>query len=578
MNNDEVIDQYTFYSYKPAWEEYAKNIPHWVGDENKRRLQAYQMLEAYFHNASRIYMNTADNEERLQRREYGEPHVVVSQTVSSVLGKGGLTLHIRGAEQEARAEPSEGDPEGVAPTELDAVLDELKDWAKKERFWIKTTEGERCASKLGDAVYVLGWSPSRERVVLNVWDPTCYFPVWDASWQDDEGFNQEFPNRVHLAYEFDDEVNGELTPKIRRITWELLPYENNKEVTLPWGSAKVTCWMTDAVWTLDSLKTNNGEVPNVDNFNIATAEVRANEVDLGIDFIPVIHMPNNVAELDGFGTSSIGMVMQVIDDIEANDTDSQRAGALAGTPAIALSGGQAPKDDYGNIKSYGPGTVWETGEGTMTAVDTSQGLVALMNYGKSLLERLSVNARIPEAMMGRIKPSEVPSGIALWLSFAPHSSMIDEMRLVREEKYNLMLKFVIRWMLIHDKVSVADASKVFPFVKFGSYLPADKSEAMTMIVQAMNSVKRPMSLKTAVRVAQEAGFPIEDIAAELALIQGEDFEGAASMASATGDINDARAYLGLPPIADINGPTTDELGNPLVETGADSGLPGFVGL
>lgn len=576
--NNEVVDQYTFYSYKPAWDDFAKSIPHWVGDDNKRRLQAYQMLDAYFHNASRLYMNTSSEQEKLERREYGEPHTIVSQTVSSVLGKGGLTLHIRGAEQDARGPSSEDAPEGQAPTELDAALDELKDWAKKERFWIKTTEGERCASKLGDAVYVLGWSAIRERAVLNVWDPACYFPVWDASWQDEEGFNQEFPQRVHIAYEFDEEVNGELTPKIRRITWELLPYGDNHMLTLPWGDSKVTCWLSDAVWTLDSLKTNSGEQPNVDNFNMATAEIRQQEVDLGIDFIPVIHMPNNVAELDGFGTSSIGMVMQVIDDIEANDTDSQKAGALAGTPAIALSGGNAPKDEAGNIRSYGPGTVWETGEGTMTAVDTSVGLTALTNYGKSLLERLSVNARIPEAMMGRIKPSEVPSGIALWLSFAPHSSMIDEMRLVREEKYNLMLKFVIRWMLLYEKITLANPAKTFPFVKFGSYLPADKSEAMTMIVQAMNSVKRPMSLKTAVRVAQDAGFPVDDIAAELALIQSEDFDGAQALGSATGDLNEARTYLGLPPMTDINGPQVDELGNPIPATGADSGLPGFVGL
>jgi len=569
--NEEVVDQYTFYSYKPRWEDMAKTIPNWVGKDHTRRLQAYAMLDAYFHNASRLYMNTIDEGQRMERREYGEPHVIVSQTVSSVLGKNGMTIHLRGAEDEPRQAPTAEEPEGPPPNPLAAALDQLRDWAKKERWWIKTVEGERCASKLGDAVYVLGWSTARDRPVLNVWDPNYYFPVWESDWADEEGFN-------HLAYEFEEEVNGNLTKKVRRITWELLPYADGHELKLPWGTSKVSCFMTDAEWTLDSLKTKNGETPDVDNFTMTGAVFRFQDEDLGIDFIPVIHVPNNVAELDGFGTSSIAMVMQIIDDIEANDTDSQKAGALAGTPAIALSGGQAPKDAEGNIRSYGPGTVWETGEGNMTAVDTSQGLVALNNYGKSMLERLSVNARIPEAMMGRIKPSEVPSGIALWLSFAPHSSMIDEMRLVREEKYNLMLKFVLRWMVLNSKVQIEDVGKAFPFVQFGSYLPADKSEAMTMITAAMNAAKRPMSTATAVRVLQDSGFPIPDNAAELALIQSEDFDGASVLGSATGDLNEARSYLGLPPMVDPLANQVDAQGNPIVDTGTADQLPGFTGL
>ncbi|MER6031845.1 hypothetical protein [Streptomyces sp. NPDC001851] len=54
------------------------------------------------------------------------------------------------------------------------------------------------------------------------------------------------------------------------------------------------------------------------------------------------------------------------------------------------------------------------------------------------------------------------------------------------------------------------------------------------------------SLETAVRMLQEAGYPIEDIAEEIERIQKRAFDQAARLADATGDNGVVREYLGLP--------------------------------
>ncbi|MEU3522128.1 hypothetical protein ABZ770_44070 [Streptomyces sp. NPDC006654] len=54
------------------------------------------------------------------------------------------------------------------------------------------------------------------------------------------------------------------------------------------------------------------------------------------------------------------------------------------------------------------------------------------------------------------------------------------------------------------------------------------------------------SLETAVRMLQEAGYPIEDIAEEIERIQKRAFDQAARLADATGDNDVVREYPGLP--------------------------------
>lgn len=497
-------------------------IPGWVG-WHYRRIQAYTILESYYRNVARLWLEI-DEEAKYNRREYGDPATVVDQIMASLLGD--------------RQHISILDAEGESPdTAAQEQLDVLNNWAKDERFYQKMIECERNACKLGDGVYVLGWSDKVKRPRLRVYNPGFYFPVLDPAGDPE---TDDWPKKVHIAYEYDlpnEYDTARMLRAVRRITWELrdIPEEEASR-NYPWNTepSRESVYYTDATFYLEAGSFDIAmEIPT-------NARYTAQDEDLAIDFIPIVHIPCQVAEEDHFGRSVLSPVLQVFDDLVSTDTDLQAASATTGTPPIALSGASAPKDEHGQIKSYGPGTIWETGDGTATVVDTSHSLDALLDYGKQLKSRVATNSHVPEALLGTIKPNEVPSGIAITLSFAPHTSMIREMRLVRDQKYALLMKFVSRFFMKNDDIAdVFDANVVF-----GSFLPADKQEALTL-VQGLLAGKA-ISPETAIKILMMAGFPIEDASEELRLIQENDFTGANELLNATGDAEAVREYLGLP--------------------------------
>jgi uncharacterized UBP type Zn finger protein len=132
------------------------------------------------------------------------------------------------------------------------------------------------------------------------------------------------------------------------------------------------------------------------------------------------------------------------------------------------------------------------------------------------------------------------------LSFAPHTSMIHKMRRVRHVKNKILFKFVLRFFQrfsdeLPDSAEILEAT-----LKFGSFLPADKKEASDTVVQLRSTKPPSISIPTAIRILIEAGFPIEDAAAEVEAIENRDFEGASALLDATADPQAGRTYLGLP--------------------------------
>jgi hypothetical protein len=260
-----------------------------------------------------------------------------------------------------------------------------------------------------------------------------------------------------------------------------------------------------------------------------------------IDFVPVVHVPNTVSLLDHYGRSSLASVLQVLDDIAGADTDLAAAAATTANPVIALEKSTMGEGQH----TYRPGQILEVGEGKMSVLDTSKSLDALLGYIEYLLSRLSVNARLPESVLGRVKPSEVPSGIALALSFGPLGQMVGEMRLVRDEKYPLLLKFAQRIAWAGGQADVPDTWGMAANVEMGSFLPQDRAGVVELVTKLRAATPTPLvSLETAVAMLVDAGFAIEDAAEEVARIEGRDFDGAAKLLDALGDEEQVYEYLG----------------------------------
>ncbi len=555
MTTERVQDPWSYYDYKPGFPDKragtGEMMPTWVGT-HRRRLAAYQLLEDYYKNAARNWLDSTnlDQDDIDARREYGDAFVVVQTFLASVIGES-QALFISEAQDT---------PEQLADPAAQEQLDALLQWMEDERFLMKMLGNEENAVKLGDQVYVLippeadddGKIVGRTR--LRVYNPGTYFPVLDpAIW------DEEFPSKLHVAWEYEkDDGTGQIRRYVTRSTWEMIELDAARE--LPWNNdpSSETCIYSRGTWLIDDLKPDRkGTRDPIDVFNEDKANWSVRDFDLDLDFIPVIHIPNTVPGEEHYGTSSLAPVVQIFDDCVATDSDLQASAAITGTPPIAVGGANLPVDEQGRVTSYGPGTVWQTGDGTATLLDSSGSLDALLKLKDALLSRLSVNARIPESLLGRIKPSEVPSGITLTLSFTPHTGAVRMMRQVRKDKYSLLFKMVSRIMLKTEEIS-----QVFPVqLLFGSFMPSDKKETVDLVVQLMNTSPPAISLETAIRMLMESGFPIEDAAAEVTRINQSDFKTAGEMLDVVGEPNPVRERLGLELLEEPPPPPEPEFGD-----------------
>jgi len=510
--------------------------PTWVG-HHERRLQAYKILQAYIDNAAREFLQEDDEDKRQAHREYGDANLIVQTVLAALLGED-QQIVVEGAD--------DWDPDAEETTDDDADKTEarqkwelqewLRTWATQERLGLKMIETERNAVSLGDGIYTLGVDNKKKRVRLRVFDPGFYFPVLD------DGNEDEYPDKVHLAWEL--ETDDPAKKKVRRITWELDELATATTYAYDDVPSSFTCRMSDGTWLMDL-----GQPANVEDFSESRVEwsettvdgkkTEFKDVDLGIDFVPVIHLPNNVSLLNHYGRSILATVLQILDDLSNADTDLQAASATTGTPPVALSGATMTESPR-----YGPGKVWQLGvNGKLDVLDTSKALDALLKYIDALLRRMSVNSRVPESVLGRVEISGQLAGITLALSFGPLGALIKEMRLVRDEKYPLLLKFVWRMAKAAGFPDVPE--KWFDAkVEFGSYLPQDTSAAVEQVSKLLQSDPPAISIETAVRMLMIAGLPIDDALDEVGKITGRDFKGAVELLDATGDEDAVFDYLG----------------------------------
>jgi hypothetical protein len=280
--------------------------------------------------------------------------------------------------------------------------------------------------------------------------------------------------------------------------------------------------------------------------NTPSHKAVVDEVDLGIDFIPVVMLPNDVPGQRRFGRSLFSRVAQLLDDIAGADTDLSVNGELVASSPVVTTG------ISGVELEGGPGARWEMPTGaTAGLIDTSRSLDALIKLGTQLMERLAVNIRFGQALLGRIKPNEVPSGYALRLGFAPAEQLMREMRLVRDVKYPLVLKFAVRIAQVGGVLPPGPTPQLV--MQLGNSLPADRAATITEVKDLLSA--HAISPHTATLMLQAVGLPIEDIELELERIRQEMVDAAAKLVEATGNVGDAYHYLGVQPATDPTLPT-----------------------
>lgn len=516
--------------------------PSWVPGEDQRRLAAYTVCAAFLDNVARYWQPYFEDQiQRDKWREYGDPELFTVQARSGVLGESQtINVTVPLIDQDPQNEDGQGEPadkpDAIPDPAAQAVKDWLVDWADQESLTTRLLDAEHDAMGLGDALYVLATDPATQRPKLRVYDPGWYFPD-PTSQRNDE----DFPRTVHLAWE---ELKPGTTTEflLRRRTWKLVDFADPAVFpegappapTYPWSTepATQTVFYWDGTWDLGQVAGANG----LYDLSSQAATWTAEGVDLQLDFIPVVHIPNGSPGKALWGRPVWWSVIRLLDDIAASDTDAQHGSEIYGSGALLDKGTGIPGT------ASGPGAVYR---GTETSdakfIDQSAGMKAMTEFKSDQRDLASVNARLPAEVLGRVKASEVPSGVPFRLAMGPYSSLVRELRLIRDDKYGLVLKFAMR---LGQRLGVV-AAGVLPVakLKFGSYLPSDQAEAVTTVTELWDRPNPVISLQTAVQILVDAGFPIDDAVEEVKRINRQAFQRAVLLLDATGDEQAVRDLL-----------------------------------
>lgn len=524
-------DEWAGLSYIPALGEDTRppGQPTWVDDVDARRLTAYRVLAAYRDNTRRYYLPDEQWDARIENvdglirvnrpqaggiREYGDCGLLVDTARALILGED-QSIEFP-ADQTVQADGKPADPSPV-----DAWV---YDWAARERLTQKLLAAESDAVSLGDSVYVLAPDAGKQRPRLRVYDPGFYFPDTQTTvpgWVEDD-----FPPIVHIAW---DETDAFGVTWVVRSTWRMAPLEQPK--TAPWGGSMTwTCLFRKARYRIDRLREN----ASIYTDDLARdPDIVQDWTDLGVDFIPVVHVPNTPT--GSWGKSILVGVGQIMDDLMGADTDLATGAQTSASPAFVTTAPVAPLSGV-------PGEQLGLPMGASGAwTDTSKNLAALTGYVSGLLDRVAVNTRLAQALLGRVQPNDVPSGYALQLGFHPARQLMREARTVRDEKYPLLLRFTVRLAQANGWLAPGETPEMA--ITLGASLPADLPAAVDT-VKALLPV-HGMSVATAVRVLVQAGLPIEDAEAEVAAIRKEWFDAAVKIFEATGNATAAAQMLGI---------------------------------
>lgn len=594
-----IVDQWTGLAHKELLDAATATrfTPTWVPSAERRRLAAYLICARYLTCSARDLLpaSTSDTDRR-GYREYGDPAMLVDRVVAAVLGDG-WTIGVDGASGDLTSGMVLPDPPADLPAGASALDQrvhavvtqaweqtsnelveaweqavasqprarlleaEVRAWADRVMLAAVINDAEHDAVGLGDGAYVL-WPQADDWPKVTALPPDAYFPVLPEA-----GDAIDFPDKVVAAWEYETTVGGETKRWVRRQTWELVPVTSAHVVTdaegspvwdggdapllseretvdsdgaivraMPWHSdgdtpATVTCWHTDGTWSVDAV-----EAGKVD----ALADDRATwwdqqGIDLGCDFLPVIHVPNTPAGQAHFGESIITRIAQVLDDLAQNDTDTMSASGYLGDPTIALAGAN-PGDTV-----VAPGRVFGLGEkGSMSVLDLSAGIEHLMTLGDRLADRAGQSAGVPREVVGRAD-ADSESGIHLALKLAPFAQMVASMRMARAPKYRLLLRQAVKLAMLAGQVEPGPVPSVR--LVHGPFLPTDQARVVTDVSTALAA--GAMSTTTAVTMLSAAGVPVGDVAAEVAAIHAADGGTAKDIADATGSEQLAADYLGV---------------------------------
>lgn len=613
---DITIDLFSGLDHKAGMGDNAAGdvdgLPGYLSDEQKRRVQAYQILRAYMEGVQRYFLipDPDDPDKKDELRAFSDAAVVVERVAGGVLGTD-PSFGIAGADADLPesprlpkrpGQPGPSDDPAVAAAEqaayelaveryvamveiesqkwagqserlpeLQKRQEWLQEWALKDQIIAKLFELEQEATVLlGSGIVSLGWDPQRRRVTTEILEPDFYQPVLD------DQATSKYPTKVHLVWPFLDESGAEPVEMVRRITYQLIDRASEEAAGFDLGTRPAFVG-SDAEWTHSVLYSNG--VTELDNFESTNVETSmryeeitldgvtyqpADKVPIGLDFIPVVHFPNMHSSMTHFGRPFIARHAQLLDEVAATDTDHSLSSRWTARPPFAISG-LPPSQEERSI-SLSPNSGINLGaDGGLEVLDLARNTEVLGERVEQLLNRYGVNSKVPGVSVGRVDPSKVPSGVSIQFSYTPFEQLIGQLRMARTPKLELLVRFVQKIAIQNGDESI-EGTEIFDGVfNYGPFMPQD----LTSLSSNLKTLRDAglVSQATGIEMGRVGGLPVDDPGEELSAIRAEMGGVANDIADATGDSRHALAFLGAPELGDDGGQVDPDNGGVPVPDG-----------
>lgn len=461
----------------------------YIPDEHRRRLKAYELLESFYYNYSRDYRFSPDSGETSQNDsifEAGDAQWICDTIKAKLFGdKIDIAIEMPDELKEIDALSVSG-KDAARLGELEELRDSLaareaymRRWWKNNNIRIDIDKNEQKASYLGDCAYLIEWIMEKvegewiSRPSIKTYDPGFVYPFFNCNDKSLDG-NDMVKDRVILAWEETsrailDNVGEDQYFVIYREIYELRVNKSGDE----------KCFRKSGYY-----KYNGSE--NIDLLNLIDGnlldESGAKWEDLGIDFMPVLIVPNIEVEGHDFGLSNLHFLIGVIDGIINNDSDIRKNSELLGGASVFASGKDVrlaidPVTKKPMPIAIQPNTFYPLGEGgSATLLDTSGMQKALLDTHDVLEKKMLRNSKITEIGAGRVEVSQL-STISIKLLMQPLLDKINPMRDQRNRRYSTMFYYVQRLFQLKGTPEEKKlfASPLYDFtIKWGNILPGDE--------------------------------------------------------------------------------------------------------
>jgi hypothetical protein len=484
----------------------ALNIS-WIPLEHQRRLQAYEILSAFYDNYSRDFRmapESGDTSQNCLIFEAGDPAWLCNRIKSKLMGdKVSISMPGPSALKNIDALKAAGtDTSGLEKQKATITAREkfLQDWFDDNNIIEQIDENETLCSYLGDCVFMVQWDESEGRPDIKTYDPGFYFPYYDINEASLDDTNKDpVIKRIIVAWEeaYSDwnlsaDSNNQYY-KIWRDIWELRKKsDGSKYCARLYGYFRFN----------GSL---NIEIDDLSIEEMIEGTSKGWEV-LPIDFLPFVHIPNIKRQGHDFGESNLHKLMALFDAIINNRTDMKKNSEKLGGAVVFVSGTEAsiPKDPITKAPiaiEIEPNSVYFLGEnGRADLLNTAQMQEALLKTGDMLMQTLIRNSDITEIGAGLIKPSgQMPSGYALSILLQPLMEKIGPMRTLRKQRYTWLFYMVQRlWQTYGspEEKSIFSGDLFNAFLNFGNILPADQSGMLDYYIKLGTLVDEQTVLET----------------------------------------------------------------------------------